>query len=294
MKNIGFLGVGNMGRGICHNIIKNGYPVTVYDKNPDALEFFKGRARLAGSPMEVFNESEVIFMSLPNSEIIEGIGEEFLKAGVEGKTVVDVSTSDPESTKELYGKFKAQGGRYLDAPLLGGPDDTMAGNAPCMVSGDREDVDYVMDILKTYADPIDYFGPVGSAHTVKIAMNFTGLMYVALAAQMFPLMEKLGIDIKNLFKIMNDGPFGNGPFEFYGKKFVEKNYRMDFALELALKDMNYMKKLYDKFNVPAFLLDGGITLMRQAVKEGRGKHDTSEIAAVMYEYFGLDTGENKG
>lgn len=293
MNKIGFLGVGNMGRGICENIIKKGYPVTIYDRNPEALEFFKGRAELADSSMGVFNESEIIFMSLPNSEIIEKITGEFLQSGVKGKTVVDVSTSDPESTKKIYAEFKKAGGRYMDAPLLGGPADTMAGNAPCMVSGDKEDVDYVMDILKCYADPIDYFGPIGSAHTVKIAMNFTGLMYVALAAQMFPLMEKLGIDTKNLFKIMNEGPFGNGPFDFYGKKFVEKNYHMDFALELALKDMNYMKKLYDKFNVPAFLLDGGITLMRQAVKEGRGKHDTSEIAAVMYEYFGLDTGESK-
>ena len=68
---------------------------------------------------------------------------------------------------------------------------------------------------------------------------------------------------------------------------------MDFALELALKDMTYVKRLYDKFNVPAFLLDGGLDLMRAAVKDGRGKHDTSEIAATMYEYLGLETGEHK-
>ena len=73
--------------------------------------------------------------------------------------------------------------------------------------------------------------------------------------------------------------------------FVEKNYRMDFALELALKDMVYMKNLYEKFNVPAFLLDGGLSLLREAVKDGRGKNDTSEMAAVMYEYLGLDPGK---
>ena len=159
-----------------------------------------------------------------------------------------------------------------------------------MISGDKEDVDSVMDIIACYATPIDYFGPIGSAHTVKIAMNFTGLMYAALTAQMFPLMEKLGIDTKNLFKVMSEGPFGNEPFNFYGRKFVEKDYHLDFALELALKDMVYMKRLYDKFNVPAFLLDGGLNLMREAVKEGRGKHDTSEIAAVVYRYLGLDDG----
>ena len=92
---------------------------------------------------------------------------------------------------------------------------------------------------------------------------------------------------------MSEGDFGNVPFNFYGRKFVEKDYHMDFALELALKDMVYVKRLYEKFNIPAFLLDGGLNLMREAVKEGRGKRDTSEIAAVVYEYLGLDSGEKK-
>jgi len=124
-------------------------------------------------------------------------------------------------------------------------------------------------------------------------MNFMGLMHAAFAAQMFPLMEKLDIDTKKLFKVMSEGDFGNVPFNFYGRKFVEKDYHMDFALELALKDMVYVKRLYEKFNIPAFLLDGGLNLMREAVKEGRGKRDTSEIAAVVYEYLGLDSGEKK-
>ncbi|NLC68562.1 MAG: NAD(P)-dependent oxidoreductase [Clostridiaceae bacterium] len=293
MRKIGFIGVGNMGRGMCENIIKKGYPVTAYDKNPAALAYFENKAELAQSSLEVFKASEVTFLSLPNSDIVEAVVGEFLECGVANKTVVDTSTSYPESTKVLHAKFKANGGRFIDAPLLGGPADTAAGTAPCIISGDREDVDSVMDIISCYANPVDYFGPAGNAHTVKLAMNFTGLMYAALAAQMFPLMEKLGIDTKYLFKIMEEGRYGNAPFNFYGRKFVEKDYHMDFALELALKDMVYMKRLYEKFNVPAFLLDGGLNLMRQAVKEGRGKRDTSEIAAVVYEYLGLEPGGKK-
>jgi 3-hydroxyisobutyrate dehydrogenase-like beta-hydroxyacid dehydrogenase len=257
VKKIGFIGLGNMGRGMCENIAKKGYPTTVYDKSPKAMANFEGKATLATSSLEVFKASDVIFLSLPNSDIVEAVVGEFLELGVKEKTVVDTSTSYPDSTKMLYEKFKSQGGIFLDAPLLGGPANTASGTAPCMISGDKEDVDSVTDIIACYATPINYFGPIGSAHTVKIAMNFTSLMYAALASQMFPLMEKLGIDTKHLFKIMKEGSAGNGPFNFYGRKFVEKDYHLDFALELALKDMVYMKRLYDKFNVPAFLLDGG-------------------------------------
>lgn len=291
MRSVGFIGLGNMGRGMCENIIKQGYPVTLYDQDAAKMDYFAGRAACADSSLSVFTASKVIFLSLPNSDVIEKVVGEFLKQGFSGQTVVDTSTSYPESTKSLHKLIKEQGGHFLDAPLLGGPADTAAGTAPCMISGDKDDADAVMDIIKCYAEPVNYFGPIGNAHTVKLAMNFTGLMYAALLAQMFPLIEKLGIDTKHLFEIMNDKTFGNGVFNFYGRKFVNKDYHMDFALELALKDMNYVKRLYDKYNVPAFLLDGGINLMREAVKEGRGTHDTSEIAAVMYEYFKLNTGE---
>lgn len=291
MRCVGFVGVGKMGRGMCDNIIKKGYPTTVYDMDPEALAQFRDSAKTASSSLEVFLASDVTFLSLPNSNVVETVVGEFLQEDVRGKTVVDVSTSYPESTKALHARFTTAGGQFVDAPLLGSPADTAAGTAPCMISGDQVAVDDVWDIVSSYASPIDYMGPIGSAHTVKIAMNFQGLMYAALAAQMFPLMEKLEIDTKKLFKIMNDGPFGNAVFDFYGRKFVEKDYRMDFALDMALKDMVYMKRLYEQFNVPAFLLDGGLSLLREAVKDGRGKHDTSEMAAVVYEYLGLDTGE---
>ena len=293
MTKIGFIGVGRMGRGMCENIIKKGYEMTAFDTQEAKLQYFAGKARIAKDTMEVYENSDVIFLSLPNSDIIESIVGEFIEAGVKGKTIVDVSTSYPESTKKLYTIFKQNGGAFIDAPVLGGPDDTAAGTTPCIISGDKDEVDKVIPIVASYATPIDYFGSSGSAATVKLAMNFTGLMYAAIVAQMFPLMEKLGIDTKNLFKVMNDGPFHNWIFDFYGKKYVNKDYHMDFALDLALKDMSYMKRLYDKFNVPGFLLDGGLDLMRAAVKDGRGPRDTSEIAATMYEYLGLDTGEQK-
>jgi 3-hydroxyisobutyrate dehydrogenase-like beta-hydroxyacid dehydrogenase len=291
MTKIGFIGVGKMGRGMCDNIIKNGYEVTVFDKSEDNLNHFINKAKIAKDPLDVYRNSDVTFLSLPNSDIIENIVGKFIEEGVKGKTIVDVSTSYPESTKNLYRIFKANGGAFIDAPVLGGPDDTAAGNAPCIISGDKEEVEKVIPIVSCYASPVDYFGESGSAATVKLAMNFTGLMHAAIIAQMFPLMEKLGIDTKNLFKIMNEGPFHNWIFDFYGRKYVNKDYHMDFALDLALKDMTYMKRLYEKFNVPGFLLDGGLDLMRAGVKDGRGSRDTSEIAAVMYEYLGLDTGE---
>ena len=262
--------------------------MTVFDVIDANVKYFEGKASISESSLEVFVNSDVIFMSLPNSLAVNKVTEEFLVRGTEGKVVIDHSTSYPMATKELYKKLKMQGGSFIDAPLLGGPDDTAAGNAPCIVSGDKSDIDKIINLIACYANPIDYVGASGNAHTIKLAMNFTGLAYATIIAQIFPLMEKMGIDTSNLFNIMNEGPFGNWVFDFYGNKIVNRDYRMDFALELGLKDMTYVKKLYEEFNVPSFVLDGVLDLLRTSIKDGKGKKDYSQCAATMYEYLGLN------
>lgn len=288
MIRLGFIGLGAMGRGICDNLIqKSACGMTVFDVDANAAEPFAGRANVAKQADEVFSQSDVIFLSLPNSDVVEQTVEALLSLDAKGKTVVDLSTSYPLSTVALHDKLKARGAALVDAPLLGGPDDTARGSAPCMIAGDKEDVDRVMPFIRCYADPIDFVGKIGNAHTVKLAMNFTGLSYAVIAAQMFALMEKLGIDTKELFQVMNREIFGNWVFDFYGRKFVNRDYHMDFALELGLKDLSYVKRLYDAFHVPAFALDGILNLLCTSLKEGRGKRDYSEVAATLYEYFGV-------
>ena len=162
---------------MCDNLIKSGCSLTVYDLSDANVKQFEGRATIAKSSLEVFVNSDVIFLSLPNSDVIADVTDEFFSEGVEGKIVIDLSTSYPMATKQLYERFKAEGGTFIDAPLLGGPADTAAGNAPCIVSGDKEEVDKVMDLLACFANPINFVGVSGNAYTIKLAMNFTALSY---------------------------------------------------------------------------------------------------------------------
>lgn len=284
---LGFIGVGLMGGGICNNLIKEGNKLTVYDKSPEAMKRFEGKATLAKNSLEVFKNSDVIFLSLPNSKIVEKIVNEFLEEGVKGKTVIDLSTSYPLSTRELYKKFKEEGGDFIDAPLNAGPDEAEKGELLSNVAGDKEAVDRISELLDCYCKHYDYLGESGNAHLVKLANNFTGLMYALLLAQMFPLMEKMGFDKKKLYDSMDNELFSNWVYRFYGPKIIDKNYRIDFTLELGLKDLTYVKKLYEEFNVPAFALDGGLNLLRTAIKDGKGKLDYSQCAAVMYEFLNI-------
>lgn len=289
-RKIGFVGVGNMGKGICHNLIKAGNDVSVFDVVESNMKLFEGEAYLCSSAKEAFERSEVTFMSLPNSNVIEATMEQFFAAGVEGKVVVDISTSYPSSTRALNEKMKANGGALLDSPLLAGPQEAWDGTLPIVIGGDKEVVDKYIDMFESYCAHWDYVGPSGNGHLLKLAQNWAGLLQAIMYAQLYPVMEKHGIPAADLYQVLNTEFYDTWFFQFYSKKYVNRNYPMDFALQLGLKDLTYMKKLCDEINVPGFMLDGAIDLCRVALKEGKDKgmiQDMSHVADTMYQYCGL-------
>ena len=287
MQNIGFIGLGKMGGGICGNLIKNGYNVAVYDQNSAAMAGFKGKAELCDNPYDLFTHSECTFLSLPSSEQVEKLSAGFFEKGVKGKIVIDLSTSYPLSTRKLYGEFKERGGELLDAPVLGNPGEAAEGTLTAVIGGDEKVYKKCGELFKCFCVQYSYVGVSGSGHLFKLAMNFVGLMYTMIYAQMFPLMEKLDIDINKLYETIMGSSLDCGVLRFYGPKVVKRDYHLDFRLELGLKDLGYIKRLYEDLGVPAFIIDGALNLLRTGVKDGRGKNDFSECAATMRDYLGL-------
>jgi len=284
-KKLGFIGLGLMGSSICRNLIKKNYELIVYDINVKAMEKFQGKARIANNHIEVYDESPVILLSLPNSNIVEKVLKDFIDLGVKGKIIVDLSTSNPISTINLHKEIKKQGGYLIDAPLNAGPEEAEKGQAISMVAGDKAIINKLDYLFKSYCKQYNYLGKSGNAHIAKLVMNFLGLMYAILLCQIFPLTEKLGLDTKELFKIMDNEILSNWIFKFYGEKIINANFKIDFKLKHGLKDLIYMKNLYENFNVPAFTLDGGIDLLRIAFKNGKSELDFSECANIIKDFL---------
>ena len=286
-RKIGFVGVGNMGKGICHNLILAGNDVSIYDVNAEAMQRFEGEAYMCADPNDAFARSEVTFLSLPNSDVVERVMEGFISQGMDGKLVVDLSTSYPISTKKLYARCKALGGAFIDSPLIAGPQEAWDATLTIVVAGDKDVVDKYDDMFLSYCKSYDYVGQSGNGHLMKLAQNWAGLLQAIMYAQLYPVMAQHGIDQKTLYNVLNSEFFDNWFFQFYSEKYMNKDYRMDFALDLGLKDLTYMKKLCDELNVPGFMLDGAIDLCRVALKEGKDQgieQDMSHVADTMYQY----------
>lgn len=291
MKKIGFIGLGNIGKGICNNLIRHGYSLSVYDVYRPAMERFTTKAYLAEDPADVLVNSECVFLSLPKTEVVEATVATFLQTGVAGKVIIDTSTSYPMSTRKLYEQIKAAGGTMLDAPLMAGPDEAEAGTLDIVVGGDRDDYDKVTDLFKAYCQSYKYVGPIGTGHLMKIAINFCSLTEALLFAQLFPVMEKAGIAPTVLFKVFDESNLKNWISNFYTKKYASREYRLDFALALGTKDLGYMKRIYEEYNVPGFILDGALDFCRVSLRDqmpGEPPIDMSYPCETMYRFLGME------
>src|SRR5690606_36316465 len=114
---LGFIGLGRMGGNVCKQLIAQGYSLTVFDISEANMADFARSAKLASERKQIIEESELVFLSLPGSVQVEECIDEFISCGVEGKTIIDLSTSYPLSSQQLYKKVTQAGGKSADASL---------------------------------------------------------------------------------------------------------------------------------------------------------------------------------
>src|SRR6266446_148072 len=123
METVGFIGLGNMGRGMASNIHKADYPIVVHDLRPDLAKPFVDRgARSATSPAEVARQCDVTFTSLPGPAEVEAValGSQGILEGIRpGAVYVDLSTSRPTLIRQIEPQFRVKGAHVLDAPVSG-------------------------------------------------------------------------------------------------------------------------------------------------------------------------------
>lgn len=285
MEQLGFIGLGNMGGAICRALVNKGQSVTVFDLSQKALEQFAGKATVAKDAVDVLEKSDIVFLSLPASKQVVPILDAYLHHGVAGKTVVDTSTSYPETTREYYEKFKEAGGNLVDLAISGAPADAEPGKLLALFGGDPEQHERLAPIVQCFADRYPNLGGSGCGHVAKIIFNFVAMSYVNIYAMAFPLADKLGLDMHQLLDLLLTTGMGCGTMRFYVPKMIDRTYDMAFALELAHKDLTYCRNLFEKFQVPAFALDGELAMLRTAIRDGKGKMDYSASIGTMFEYF---------
>lgn len=284
MKKIGFIGLGNMGGRVCKAIAKK-YPVYAFDVNTSAAEKLKDCTTVVSSTLEVLQNSDVIFLSLPSTKIVEPIIMEFIENGVEGKIIADTSTSYPMATRRLAALVEKAGGKLVDMPLSGVPANADEAKLLALFGGDPELFEELRPIVDCFANRYSNLGGSGCGHTAKLIFNYVALSYVSIYATAFPLTEKMGLNNQQLLSLLQTTGMHCGTMDFYVPKMINRTYDMAFALGLAHKDLTYVKNMFEEYQVPAFPLDGTLNLLRTAIRDGKANDDYSICIDTMFKFF---------
>lgn len=244
---IGWIGLGKMGVPMSQQLIKAGYPLSVYNRSKDKEEGFKIQGiGTAASPALLLNDADVVFVMVSDDKAISDIfnGDEgLLAANVSGKLVINMSTVSPAISKEMALACKAQGNHYLDAPVSGSVKQAEDAMLVIMVGGEAMAFEQAKPILEKMGKLVILVGDTGAGNVAKLAINtLLGIVAQGLA-ETVTLAQQNGIDAGALTTLIGNSALGSPFIKIKGDAIVNNNYNAAFALKHIAKDLRLAKGL---------------------------------------------------
>lgn len=288
---IAFIGLGNMGAPMAHNLLKTGHALTVFDVNAQAVgALAEAGAKAANSARDAVLECELVITMLPAAAHVRSVylGEEGLLAALpDGAVAVDSSTIDPQTAREVAQVAAGRGVAMADAPVSGGTGGAQAGTLTFMVGATPELFNLIQPVLSDMGRNIVHCGEVGTGQVAKVCNNLLlGISMVGVAEAM-ALGDALGIDTKVLAGIINTSTGRCWSSDTYNPwpGIIEtapssRGYTGGFGADLMLKDLGLATEAAKQVRQPVLLGALAQQLYQSMSQRGEGGKDFSGIIGL--------------
>lgn len=238
---IGFIGLGIMGRPMARNLLNAGYSLAVYNRSQGAVkELVAEGATRAETPSELAATSDVIITIVTDSPDVEAVvlGENGVVHGARpGSVVVDMTTISPEVTRNVAQTLAQRGVAMLDAPVSGGDKGAIAGTLSIMVGGEAPVFAACRDVFEAMGKNIVHVGPNGMGQTVKLCNQVIVGINLLAVAESLAFAAKSGADLDKVLEAVTKGAAGSWLLENLGPKMVAGDYAPGFMVKLQQKDL---------------------------------------------------------
>ncbi len=290
---LGFLGLGNMGGGMARWLLRQGWPVTVFDPVTQLVQACVAEGGVAAaSPAAVAAASEVVLSSLPTPQAVEEAvaGPEGILRGLRpGGIYVDLSTIDPATSRRMHALVAAAGGRMLDCPVGRGPEEAASGRLLLMVGGEAALLEEVRPVLATLGDPILHCGPAGAGAAAKLVNNLVSCAINALNAEALVLAAKAGVALPVMVEIMKGTAADSRHLRITSEaRVLDGVFAPRFRLALAEKDLRLAVQMGLDLGVPTPLADAAHRLHQVARGQGLGEEDQGAVIKAIEVVAGIE------
>jgi 2-hydroxy-3-oxopropionate reductase len=289
---VGFIGLGIMGKPMAENLIDAGYDLVVYNRTREKAEELGG-ARVAGSPREVAEQSDIVITMLPDSPQVDEVlaGEDGVFEGVrDGALIVDMSTISPVVTEELSEKARERGASMLDAPVSGGDVGAIDGTLSIMVGGDEEDFGRALPLFEVMGDTVTHVGPVGTGQVVKAANQIVVALTIEAVSEALVLGSRGGVAPEKILDVLSGGLAGNKVMEVKREKLLDHSFDPGFKVELHHKDLGIALAAGREYGVTLPVTAVVDQMLQDLITNGRGDRDHSALLTLLEESSGHEIG----
>ena len=253
-ETIGFIGLGIMGSGMAHNLLRQGADLVVWNRTAAKMEAsVAAGAAAAESPADVARRATIVMICVSDTPDVEEVvigPAGILSGSLEGRLVVDHSTISPTATIRLAEATEAAGGRWLDAPVSGGSEGAQRGTLSIMVGGDPADLERARPHLAAYAASITHVGPVGAGQKVKIVNQILVALNQLAASEALLFASMAGLELERTLQAVTGGAAGSWMLANRGPQMIARDWRPGFTIDLQQKDLRLALAAADEVGSP--------------------------------------------
>ena len=266
---------------MARNLLKAGYPLTAYSRQPETVEeLARDGANKASSSQEVAQRTGTIITMLPDSEDSETVilGENGVLEGArEGTTIIDMSSIAPLVSQKIAAEAAKKKVEMLDAPVSGGESGAIAGTLAIMAGGKAEVFDRCLPILNVMGKSVVRVGDVGAGNFVKLANQIIVAANIEAVGEAFVLAQKAGIDPELVFQAIRTGLAGSNVLEAKAPMIMERNFNPGFRIRLHQKDLHNALLTGKQLGVPLPVTSLIQQMLGALINQGKGESDHSAL-----------------
>jgi 2-hydroxy-3-oxopropionate reductase len=284
MKNIGFIGLGIMGKPMVLNLLKAGFSVYVLEKSAAANEVKSSGAKLCASPKLLAESVETIMTMLPDSPEVEAVlfGDGGIASEMRaGQCFIDMSTISPLIAQKIHTELAKKGVDALDAPVSGGQVGAEAATLSIMVGGSSEAFNKALPIFQAMGKNIVHIGQAGAGQITKACNQMIVGMTIQAVSEAFTLANQAGVDLEKMREVLLGGFAQSRILDLHGQRIIDRNFKPGFKIKLHNKDMNIALETGKALNVDLMGTAQVAQQMKKAVEEGNGELDHSSLVLLL-------------
>jgi 3-hydroxyisobutyrate dehydrogenase-like beta-hydroxyacid dehydrogenase len=279
LEPIGLVGTGLFGTALADRLLADGYPTLVYNRTRKKADPLLARGAIwCNNPLA---ECQRVIFSLYTSDQVEQVFEQMNSRPLDGRIVVDTSTSDPQLTVDVGNRLARRGVQYLEAPFSGSSEQTRNHQATALVSGARDAFDACDDLWNCLAAKTFYVGSWGNAAKMKLVTNLVLGLNRAVLAEGLVFAKASGLNMEDALQVLMNSPAYSRTMDAKGPKMVSGEFAPQARLAQHIKDVRLMLEEAARGGASLPISAVHLELLEQAEAAGLGDLDNSAIIRVI-------------